>query len=130
MIACGEDEGTEIDVTRLEARSADGWVARQRDRLLRDVAAGIPADLALDPIAVLARGVGHDHDAVAAEAGARLDHELVEPLERLVALRGIAQAVGGHRPDERPLPEAEAPPALHVGVHDLVVAEPAPDAVE
>ena len=50
MIACGEDEGAKIDVSRLEPRTAHGGVARQRDRLLRDVAPRARPYGALGPV--------------------------------------------------------------------------------
>ena len=76
---------------------------------------------------VLAAGVRGDQDADAAVAGARLEHELVEHVQRPLELVGLREVVGRDRAQHGLLAEVVADHVLDVGVGELVVGDAGAD---
>ncbi len=72
---------------------------------------------------------GADHDALAAGAVHRLDHELVEPVHHLLEVLRLAEAPGVDVAEDRLLGEVVADQVGHVGVDELVVGHAVADRV-
>ena len=70
-----------------------------------------------------------DHDALAARAVDRLEHQLVEPVEDLLARLRLAHPPGVDVAEHRLLGEVVADDVGQVGVDELVVGDPVADRV-
>ena len=71
-----------------------------------------------------------DEHALAAGLARRLDHQLVEPLEHVLALLGVRQQVGRHVVEDRLLAQVVADHLRHVVVDRLVVGDAGADRVD
>ena len=76
------------------------------------------------------RGARSDQDADAAVAGARLEDQLVEDVERLLELVRLREVVGRDRAQDGLLADVEADHVLDVGVGELVVGHAGPVLVD
>ena len=92
-----DDVGAQVDPARLEVVAADGRVAGELDRLLGDEAlrARRSRPSARRRSAAVARAM--IVTPVAAEAVARLHHQILEPAQRRRAVVGVAEVEARHR---------------------------------
>ena len=107
-----------------------GRAGRELHELLGDPARRLRLDeppLALDLL--LARG-RPDEDALAAGLARRLDDQLGEPRQHVLALLGVVEHVGPHVVEDRLLAQVVADHLRHVVVDRLVVGDPRPDRVD
>ena len=75
-------------------------------------------------------GVRIDDHAAAAAARARLDHELLEAVQRLAQVEGAREVVRRHGAQQRLLAEVEADHVLDVGLRELVVGHAGAERVD
>jgi hypothetical protein len=114
----------QVDVARRDAAFHKGGAARQAQRGLGDVAAGVGQHGLAE---VLDLGLGgsraHQH-AVAAGAVHLLDHQVLEVGQHVLQVVGVAAHVGGHVVQDGLFAQVELDHLGHVGVDRLVVGHP------
>ena len=102
-----QHERPQIDVARRDAGLDAGRAGRERERRLGDEALGIELELGAERSDL--RLVGHrpDQHAVAAGAVHLLDHQLLEMVEHIAQMLGLAAAPGRHVLQDRLFAEIE-----------------------
>ena len=108
----------------------DGRMRGQHHHPLRDPRARVGDHRRPGRLDLRARGARRDQHADAAVAGPRLQHQLVEHVQRFLELPGLGEVVGRHRAQHRLLAEVEADHRLDVGVRELVVGDARPVLVD
>ncbi len=98
----------------------------QRQRGLRHIVARVFLDQAGELAPHRGSAVRTDHDAIAAGFIGRLDHQLVEVLEHMLAVFLAHAEPGGHAGQQRFLLQVIANHVRHKGVNDLVIRHPTP----
>ncbi len=96
---------------------------------LRDPAARVLDDAGAQRVQLLGGRPRTDHDALAAGAVHRLEHELGEPVEHLLAVRRLLEPPGVDAGQQRFLGEVVADQVGNVGVDQLVVGDAVADRV-
>ncbi len=128
-VAVVDRERAQVDVPRTELAVDEGRHRRQLDDRLGDPGARVvhhlgPQLVELGPVAPRT-----DHDALAAGAVDRLEHQLVEPVQDLLAGVGVAEPPGVDVAEHRLLVEVVADQVGQVGVDELVVGDAVADRV-
>ncbi len=114
---------------RLQARTDQGRHGGQLHQGLGDPAAGVGQHPGPQGVELLGGRHRADHDALAAGAVHRLDHQLGQPVHHLLAGRVLLQPPGVDVADDRLLAQVVADQVRHVGVDQLVVGHAVADRV-
>ena len=123
-------ERAQVDVAGLQVPGPDlGRRGREMHELLGDPAVGVVLDH--PPLLVELGGarLRPDEHALAAGLAGRLDHDLGQPAEHVVALGLVGQQIGRHVLEDRLLAQVEADHLRDVVVDRLVVGDPGSDRV-
>ena len=129
LVAAGEHERAQVDMARREAFLHQGRHGRERERRLRDEAARIALQLLAERLERHLVGLRADQHAVAARAVHLLHHQLVEIVEHIGEVLGLAAAPGRHVLQDRLLAEIELHDLRHVAVDRLVVGDAGADRI-
>ena len=121
--------GPQVDVAGPELAVHEGRHGRELDDRLRDPGSRVVEDLAPEVVELCGAGLRPDHDALAARAVDRLDHELVEAVHDLLAGGRVAEPPGVDVAQDRLLAQVVADQVGHVGVDELVVRDAVADGV-
>ena len=108
---------------RPELAVDEGRDGRELDHRLGDPRARVGQHLAAQLVELLLGGPRTDDDALAARAVDRLEHQLVEAVQDLLAGLGVAAAPGVDVAEHRLLVEVVADQVGQVGVDELVVGD-------
>ncbi len=124
-----DGEGPQVDVARPELAVDERRHRGELHDRLGDPGAGVGQDLAAQLVELGARGPRPDHDPLAAGPVDRLEHQLVETVQDLLARLGVTDPPGVDVAEQRLLVEVVADDVGHVGVDELVVGDAVADRV-
>ena len=128
-LAVVDRERPQVDVPGTEPAVHEGRHRRQLHDGLGDPGARVVEHLGAELVELGPGGDRADDDALAARPVDRLEHELVEPVEDLLARLRLAHPPGVDVADHRVLGQVVADQVRHVGVDELVVGHAVADRV-
>ena len=129
MLAAGQHERPQIDMARREAGSTQVGQVDSASVGCAMKPSGSRLSLVAERLDRRLVGLRADQHAVAARAVDLLDHELVEIVEHVGQMLGLAAAPGRHVLQDRLLAEIELHDLRHVAVDRLVVGDAGADRI-
>jgi hypothetical protein len=122
-------KGRQIDVTRLHSAIDQGRRDRQIDAGLAHIVRRVGEEFRPALCELRPAGLRPDRDAIAARFADRLDHQLIEMVERIAQAFRLAADVGLDIGEHRRLVEIITDDSRHVGVNGLVVGDASADRI-
>ena len=122
-------ERPQVDMARRDALLDAGRAGRERQRRLRDEVLGVRLELGAERRDGRLVGFRADQHAVAAGAVDLLDDEILDVVEHIGKVLGLAAAPGRHVLEDRLFAEEELHDLRHVAVDRLVVGDAGADRI-
>src|SRR5208282_2021825 len=118
-----ENVGTKIDVAGLRFAIEKARSARQAERRLRDVVAGLGLDSATEVFTLLGSALRTDQHAVAAGFAHGFYDQFVEVIEHIILLRAVSKHVGRNISKNRIFTQVVADDRGNVGIDGFVIGD-------